>query len=289
MPKLSGILCIFVLFLFAVVAHSQGRVVTSAQVGSGAQSGKGGLDSSARNGVAGGVIGGYVGSYFGVLDGAKGLPFSADVIDETDKFLADGNHIHRESHGKIFRDSEGRSRTENGLQVPAGRITLVQVQIFDPVQNVLILLNPWQKLATVQHFGGVPAGTTQFRPAPPAQPGARTASDRQAQVQRSTQSANDRRAPSFEDLGTMEIEGFTVKGTRFTNTIPAGLKGNDQPMITTREYWSSAELQTDLLIKSFEPEFGQQVHKLLNIRTGDPDPLLFQVPADYTIKDSAQR
>jgi len=27
------------------------------------------------------------------------------------------------------------------------------------------------------------------------------------------------------------------------------------------------------------------VRKLVNIRNGDPDPLLFQVPLDYTVKE----
>jgi len=274
MPKLSGILCTFVLFLFAVAAHSQGKVVTSVQVGSGAQNGNGGSDSGAGNRSTG-VIGGFISVYAGPgARGQKGLPFTADVIDETDKFLADGNHIHRESHSKIFRDSEGRWRSETEPEL-AGRTALVYITIIDPVAKVFISLDPQQKVATVHHFG--------------ENSGARTTPDAQAPVQKPTQRANDRQPPSFEDLGTMEIEGFTVKGRRVTSTIPAGSMGNDQPMIMTGEQWSSAELQTDLLFKSVDPESGQHVHRLLNIRAGDPDPLLFQVPADYTIKDSAQR
>jgi hypothetical protein len=83
----------------------------------------------------------------------------------------------------------------------------------------------------------------------------------------------------------MEIEGFTVKGTRITTTTPAGAMGNDKPMTSTMERWSSEDLKMDLVIKSNSPESGQHVRRLVNIRSGDPDPLLFQVPVDYTVKD----
>ena len=83
----------------------------------------------------------------------------------------------------------------------------------------------------------------------------------------------------------MEIEGFTVKGTRLTTTIGAGAMGNDKPMTTTSERWFSEDLKMDLLTKSSNPESGQHVRKLVNIRSGDPDPLLFQVPVDYTVKE----
>ena len=84
----------------------------------------------------------------------------------------------------------------------------------------------------------------------------------------------------------MEIEGFTVTGTRYTHTIPEGEMGNDKPMITISERWFSSDLKMDLLNKSESPESGKHVHKLVNIRLGDPDPLLFQVPADYTVKET---
>jgi len=76
-----------------------------------------------------------------------------------------------------------------------------------------------------------------------------------------------------------------VKGIRLTTTIAAGAMGNDKPMITSSERWFSEDLKMDLLIKSSSPESGQHVRRLVNIRSGDPDPLLFEVPADYAVKD----
>jgi hypothetical protein len=295
--KLSSILSVFALFLFAVVAHAQGTVVTSVQVGDGAGSGSGAEQGSGsvRSSNSARVVGG-VGSFMVPgLGGVKGRPFSADVIEETDQFLADGNHIHRETHGKIFRDSEGRSRVETEFGGMMLGKSLVHIQISDPVQNTSIFLDPQQKIALVHHFGERSGGGTELKPPQRvtgiAQPGARPpATDSQALVQR----LGDRQGPrsngqfSHEDLGTMEIDGFTVRGTRFTNTFPAGSRGNDQPMTTTNERWYSDELRLELLTKSSSPESGQHTRKLVNISSGDPDPLVFQVPADYTVREQQQ-
>ncbi len=301
MPKLSRLLSTFALFLFAVVVtHPQDKVVNSVQTGSGAGSGIGvgqnseGLRTSV--GVVGGVIGGI--SSTG-MTGVKGQPLSADVIEETDHYLADGNHIHRESHGKIFRDSEGRSRNENEIGGPiAGSQPFVHIQIFDPVQNAMIMLNPQNKSATVVHFpersgpAAFKAVPRTSRPVQGAQAGSGGVTPevllQNLQDLRDAQEPKTKRQYSREDLGTMEIEGFTVKGTRITTTTPAGMMGNDKPMTSTNERWFSDELKMDLLTKSTTPESGQHVRKLVNIRSGDPDPLLFQVPADYTVKEQQQ-
>ena len=299
MPKIRAILAAFSLMIFAaIVVHAQGTVVMSTQVGQGRGAGDGtggGLGAS-----AGGVIGGFIGP--GVR-GTPGNSFSADVIEETDRFLADGNHIHRENHGRVFRDSQGRTRNESeiGGFGPAAK-PFVHIMIFDPVEGRFILLDPEHKTATVNQFGKrSSAAFGMGLPAQPANNGAKSnapttsAAEPGSLLQSlSTMRASDTQAPgklqsSHEDLGAMEIEGFTVTGTRFTNTIPAGAMGNDQPMTTTNERWFSPDLKMDLLNKTESPESGKQVHKLVNIRLGDPDPLLFQVPADYTVKENPQQ
>jgi hypothetical protein len=83
----------------------------------------------------------------------------------------------------------------------------------------------------------------------------------------------------------MEIEGFVVTGKRLTHTIETGRIGNDRPLTTATETWFSPDLQMPLLTKAEDPQFGQHVRKLVNIRTGDPDPALFQIPSDYTVRD----
>jgi hypothetical protein len=297
MPKLRAILAAFALTIFAaVVAHAQG--VTSVQVGQGKGVGTG---VGTGNGAVVGVIGGFIGPG---VSGTPGQPFSADVIEETDRFLADGNHIHRENHARVFRDSQGRTRneTEIGAFGP-GIKPFVHITISDPVEGRFILLNPDQKTATVNQFGK--RGSAASGVGLPAQPANNTAKSNApttgaVEPRALLESLSNMRAASGaqspgklqisrEDLGVTEIEGYTVTGTRFTRTIPAGQMGNDQPMTTTNERWFSEDLKMDLLTKSESPESGKHVHKLVNIRLGDPDPLLFQVPADYTVKETPQQ
>jgi hypothetical protein len=307
MPKLRSILPAFALLLFAVAAHTQGTVVTSVQVGQGTGSGAGsGSGKSIGNDKSVPAVGGLIAGYIGPnINGTKGQPFSADVIDESDQFLADGNHIHRENHGKMFRDSEGRSRNEMEFSMgrPVDGVLLTHITITDPVQGQFISLDPRQKQATVRTMGLILGAGSSGRPVPPADVIAKSPAPGSApaeagallQTLRSLQQAQGNSGPprverpSHEDLGTMVIEGFTVTGTRYTHTVPAGQMGNDKPMITTTERWFSADLKMDLLFKSESPESGLHTHKLVNIRAGDPDPLLFQVPADYTVEETPPR
>lgn len=299
MPKLRAILAAFSLVIFAVVvAHAQGTVVTSVQVDQSRGVGTGKGNGSGIGAVAG-VIGGFGGSG---MSGIPGQPFSADVIEETDRLLADGNHIRRENHGRVFRDSQGRTRNETEIgPVGPGMKSFVHIMINDPVEGRFILLNPEQKTATVNQFrnrisaaSGVPAqpansaAKTNAPVTAGAEPGALVQSMRTMRVASGAQPPGKSQV-SHEDLGATEIEGFTVTGTRFTHTIAAGEMGNDQPMTTTSERWFSSDLKMDLLNKSESPESGKHVRKLVNIRMGDPDPLLFQVPADYTVKETPQQ
>jgi hypothetical protein len=291
MLKLRVPLSALAVLFFVVAAQTQD---TSAQAGknvgkgSGSGSGAGTASGGQLREAWSGAITSFVG---GNVAATKGQPFSADIVDETDQFLADGNHIHREMHGKVFRDSEGRTRTESdlGLRVNVGGEPYVHITILDPVQHRNILLNPRLKEASVQPTtGNLPASAP---PPAPAKSDAPVLIEslrviRQAQQTASTASVA---RPSREDLGTSTMEGFTVTGMRISHTIPAGERGNDKPMTTTNETWFSRDLGVTLLTKSESPETGVHTHKLVNIRAGEPDPLLFQIPVDYTVKEQPLR
>ena len=44
----------------------------------------------------------------GSIRGIEGKPFSADVINQHSKVLADGNRIDQETHGKMYRRFAGK-------------------------------------------------------------------------------------------------------------------------------------------------------------------------------------
>ncbi|HEX5082475.1 MAG TPA: hypothetical protein VFY40_10530 [Blastocatellia bacterium] len=88
-----------------------------------------------------------------------------------------------------------------------------------------------------------------------------------------------------EQLGNQVIEGVLAEGQRVTVTIEAGKIGNERPIVTVNERWYSPELQTVVLSKNSDPRMGETTYKLINIDRSEPDPSLFQVPADYTVEE----
>lgn len=97
------------------------------------------------------------------------------------------------------------------------------------------------------------------------------------------------RMPRFntneESLGKQMIEGVEAEGKRSTTIIPAGAIGNERPIEIVSESWYSPELQTVIMSKRTDPTTGETSFRLTNIRRGDPDTSLFQVPSDYTVKE----
>jgi hypothetical protein len=87
-----------------------------------------------------------------------------------------------------------------------------------------------------------------------------------------------------EALGRQMMEGVEVEGRRDTNTLPAGVQGNDQPIVTVSEMWTSRELgSTIVLMKRTDPRMGEVTQKLIHVNLAEPDFSLFQPPPDYTV------
>lgn len=76
----------------------------------------------------------------------KGAPYSATATTEMIQTLSDGNQIIRKNESKLYRDSEGRTRTEQTLETigkwTAGGEAQRQIFIFDPVDGVSYSLDP---------------------------------------------------------------------------------------------------------------------------------------------------
>jgi hypothetical protein len=213
--------------------------------------------------------------------GVKNAPFSADVITETSRTLADGNHIRQTVNSKVYRDSEGRSRREqavnlNGLAPDAGMQQMVFIN--DPVAGVNYSLNAKEHTGTkfVRNGDGRGLGPRP-RDASAAGPGTRGMGRR------------DAADPNLktESLGRQTIEGVQAEGRRTTMTIPAGQAGNELPILIVTESWYSTELQTAVLSKHSDPRSGETVTRLMNISRSEPSHTLFEAPADYKLSESA--
>ena len=211
----------------------------------------------------------------------KNAPFSGDVVTQTTQTLPDGSHIKQSTTVHVYRDSEGRTRREetlnlNGLAVGANNGAPPQrVFLNDPVAGTSYALDTTNRTATKTGRG--------------PRPGMGTASDSSGQgpTPRMIQGRANRQGVNVktESLGSQSIEGVQAQGTRITRTIPAGQVGNEQPIQIMTESWYSQDLQMVVQRKSSDPRRGETVTQLTNVSRGEPSSTLFQVPADYKVSE----
>jgi hypothetical protein len=229
----------------------------------------------------------------------KNAPYAADIVTESTQTLADGNHIRQSTTGKVYRDSEGRTRSEqsvnlNGLAANANMPPMVFIN--DPVAGLNYALNTKDRTAVKSNWmprgrggpGGPPPNQTQANgtQANGAQAdGARVAQRRQRGASDPNRNPNVR----TESLGRQTIEGVQADGRRTTVTIPVGQMGNELPIQSVTEVWYSAELHTEVLYKHSDPRMGDIVRKLANVSRGEPSRTMFEAPADYKVTESAGR
>jgi hypothetical protein len=238
-----------------------------------------------------------------------GAPYSAVTTNESIQALADGNRIVQRSTYNVARDAQGRVRREELAETGA----VLSVMIMDPVANVSYVLDPENRTARKvallrQNFlvrsdgaktdwsrppveGAVIATTSPKSAASPAgelkpkiaAAGTFVYGGRGSAVVTAT-TMDYRR----ESLGTQMMEGVTAEGTRTVSTIPAGQIGNERPIDVVSEEWNSKDLQMTIMSRHSDPRTGETTYRVANIRRGEPDPSLFQVPADYTVKATTE-
>jgi hypothetical protein len=195
----------------------------------------------------------------------QGSPYSAQATTQFTQTLANGDHIQRTSSGSIARDSQGRTRTERSFgaigALSTGRGAGRTVMIFDPVASKSYVLDPESKTARST-----------------AIPAAREANAR-------TRPARNLAAAKTEDLGTQVMQGVNAEGKRVTRAIPAGQEGNEKEIDIVTETWYSPDLQVVVMSKTSDPRYGDSVYQLTGITRAEPDPALFTVPSDYTVRE----
>ena len=218
-----------------------------------------------------------------VAVGIAGHPYSADQVTEHVQTLADGTHITQTMQTtKLYRDSAGRTRTEHTFTPPAGAVMASGpsfIQIADPVAGYRYTLDPHTQTARRSAFAPTMQGPNMVAAAKSALPAVLPAN---AATTAPTRPRPDR---SHESLGTQTIEGVLAEGMRWTTTFPAGSVGNDRPITTVSETWTSPDLKTLVLSKYSDPRSGEHTMRLANIVMAEPDPALFQFPAEYSIVD----
>jgi hypothetical protein len=253
-----------------------------------------------RMGEAGFAVAGVTGAMMGPGGKVAGAPYSAEVVTQHVQMLADGNRIEQTTTGSVARDGQGRVRRDESLSALAGSNGEAPhlIMIDDPVAQVHWTLDAQTKTATKMPMPPMPPGKAGAMfglgmPAPPVAmaEGTRTffaTTSAGPATSFSTTIKADPAQVGKTDLGTQPVEGVPAQGTRITRTIEAGQMGNALPIIITTETWYSPELKVLVTSKSSDPRIGDTTYKLTNIQRAEPDPSLFQVPADYTIRDQPE-
>jgi hypothetical protein len=221
----------------------------------------------------------------------RGAPYQADAVTEFVQTLADGNRIVRRASGTVARDSEGRTRREHSLAVVGPLLAEVPehkaVFIDDPVAKASYVLEPQAKVARRRPRAAIAtdrSGGTGGKD----EPGVERVIVRRGPGKETPEAGTFVKKlpePQTESLGTRVIEGVEATGTRSTVTIPAGEVGNERPLGVVTERWYSADLQAVVLSRHSDPRLGETTFRLEHINRAEPDRALFEVPADYTVKE----
>ena len=203
-----------------------------------------------------------------------GAPFSLTLVTEWSRPLGNGGTFTLTNQRHIVRDSKGRIYQERWILVPKGgkiKSRMDVFQITDPEQHTWYNCITATKVCDLYPY----PITTQdnFQPA----------------IGASGPLPDGNDFHQHEDLGLSSAGGLDTHGYRETTTINIGAMGNDQPMVTKREFWYSPQLAITLISVIDAPQTGKQVLTAKDLSVSEPDLSFFAVPEDYkTVDHSAE-
>ena len=239
-----------------------------------------------------------------------GRPYSAEATTEFTQVLGDGNRIARKTTVRIYRDAEGRTRRE---QLEADG-TVKSISIYDPVAHVSFVLDPAtrtaykspvrivyptpvmaEKIGAERETSARLAGKIVVTPMEtPEQAAAEGMRKRQVEIVAHATGAGalqpamrGAHGAKTDTLGQKLIDGVPADGSRTTTVIPAGSIGNQQEITVVAEQWFSPDLEILLMTRHSDPRSGETSYRLSNIVRAEPPAGTFDVPAEYTIKESS--
>ena len=197
-------------------------------------------------------------------------PFSGSINVERSVVQPNGSTVSFKAVESIGRDTQGRIYYASRALSPdssSANPQVVNIHLYDPQTRVSTMLYPQKK--TFQSF-------TVNRP-PATEPPALLYASPAGSSLPASQFAKE------EDLGSREIEGLPLHGVRETQTIPADDSGNGtgKEIVITDEYWYSADLRINMVIRHNDPRTGSLTMTVNQVTRTDPDPSLFAIPDGY--------
>jgi hypothetical protein len=240
--------------------------------------------------------------------GVPTQPYTAEFKTTHVQTLANGTTITRETKEVMARDSQGRTMNET-TRIPDSpdQPAITFVNVSDDVNHTQSNWNSDGKRVRVMKMPpdrprgtcwstispGLTMGIGPMPPPPPppapaavAPGGGGMGAGGVAGVIFSGPAQGSNAAPIrpvHEDLGTDTIMGVEVRGYRITRTTPAGRIGNDRPLVSTTETWMAPSLGLAIRQITDDPQTGKMTREVVSLDLSEPDPSVFQPPADYEV------
>jgi hypothetical protein len=192
----------------------------------------------------------------------QGIPISFEQFEEHAVKLDDGTFaVKFVVAGRNYRDSTGKLLRESETRDNAGNVLASLSIVTDPVNGFQTVLLGTERIAARMK---IPIST---------------ASEPRFSFARSLDPSHKWKTTT-EDAGKRTIEGFAFEGARFTQTA------DDNPhLVHTAERWFCDELKLIGAVASSGPEEAYTI-RIQNLRREEPDPKLFEIPANFTIVEA---
>lgn len=195
-------------------------------------------------------------------------PFTAVINVERTAVQPDGSLMQLKTIREIGRDARGRIFNQYRVLLPVSDTStpqIMRVLLYDPQTRTTTTIFLQQ-----QRFR---SGTVNRPPEtqPPALLDAATTGNSIPQNEFTKQ----------DDLGSREMEGVPVHGVRVTQTVPAESSGTGKEIVVTDEYWYSADLRINMLVKHNDPRTGVVTLTVTQVKRSEPDPALLEVPPGF--------
>jgi TonB family protein len=197
-----------------------------------------------------------------------GKPFSGRSTTEWTRTLEDGTVVETHLFAMVARDSQGRIYRERRHFVPSDstrQSALTHILIYDPTSHTHTECSVQSHICNVTGYYAPTTFTS-----PPVGP-----------------FRNGTGFLSRENIGNDVIDGIDVVGSRETISLNPGVVGNSQPLISTREFWYSPDLQVNLAITRKDPREGTQSIRVGDLSRTEPDPALFKIPPGFVVENAA--
>ena len=217
-----------------------------------------------------------------------GAPFSAAATTTVHAVLGSGRRLDQKTTDHYYRDSLGRGRVDRPREGLPAPVTLSERHMRtlirpDPGRKTTYSLDAQTMTTRFASIVGMTAGGSRWFSVPVG--GVRFVDFRCAGdlLSADPQAFADVRD---EALGNRLIARVATTGRRITLTVPAGYRGNSQPIEMVDERWESADM--NLLIQSWHSDSRSTIeYRLSNVRFSEPSARLFEIPSDYSLEVSS--